>query len=393
MVRESVRLGQIAGVRLAAHWSLIAVVAIVAVGLDRGILPDVAPGMAGGWYVTAAVATSLAFVATIVAHEFGHAMIARRQGLPVESVVVWALGGITSIDGEPATPAAELALSGIGPMVSLLLGAVLVGFGMAARAAGGPPLLAGSLAWLGGLNILLAVFNALPASPLDGGRMFHALLWRMTRSRARATAATTRIGQVVGLGTIAGGLYLMAAVGSVEGLWIAVTGLFVVVGASSERRQAVLVASIGDRRVAGLMLPLAPEPVPGWWDVSSVLAHAASAPPWLVAAVGDWEGRTSGIVAFAQIAAVPSRMRASTRVRDLAVPVEAVVVSGPDEPVIDLLRRWPTDAAWGVAVLGGRALGAISVGDLNALVAGAGRAYRRPRLCAAEDQVRASPAA
>jgi len=384
-MRESVQLGHVAGIRLAAHWSLLVVVAIVALGLDHGILPSVAPGMSGGWYLAAALATSLAFVVTIVAHELGHAVVAGRQGLPVESVVVWALGGITSIGGEPSSPAAELALSGVGPAVSLVLGALLVGLGLAVRWLGGPALLAGSLAWLGGLNVLLALLNALPASPLDGGRMFHALLWRVTRDRARATGATTRVGQAVGFGAAAAGVYLMVTAGSAEGLWIVVTGLFVGVGASAERRQAATLGAIGDRQVWSLMTPLAPAPVPGWWSVDQVLAHGGmglggpvglAGPAGLAGPVGvvtDWHGRATGLVALEQLAAVPPATRSSVRVGDVAVPAASVVASSPDELVVELLRRWPTEASWGVAVAGGRAVGVIDVAVLNALLAGQGR--------------------
>lgn len=372
-MREGVRFGRVAGVQLSAHWSLVVVVVVVAAALDRGILPAFAPGLGGGWYALAALATSVAFVVTIVAHEIGHAVVAGRQGLPVHGVVIWALGGVTNIAGDAATPLDELALSGVGPAVSLVLGAGLVGLGLAARAAGSPALLAGALAWLGGLNILLALLNALPASPLDGGRMLHAGLWRLLHDRAKATAVTTRIGQLAGVATTVAGVYLMVMAGTLEGLWIAATGGFVLFGATIERRQAAMMAAIGDRRVAALMSPISPTVVPGWWTVEQVLAQGSGPGAWPLAVVVDWMGATTGLVPRASLVALDAVRQASVLVGDLAVPVGSVVVSDPGEPVIDLLRRWPDSARWAVAVDQGRVVGALGVRELDAMVAASRR--------------------
>jgi len=355
---------------------------VVAAGLDRSILPAMSPGLSGVWYALAALVISLAFVVTIVAHEIGHAVVAGRQGLAVHGVVIWALGGVTNIEGEAASPLSELALSGVGPAVSLLLGAGLVGLGFASRAAGSPALLDGALIWLGVLNVLLAVLNAVPASPLDGGRMLHALLWHLLHDRARATSATTRIGQVAGVATTIGGLYVMVSAGALEGLWIAVTGGFVLFGASAERRQAVVVARIGDRPVASVMSPMAPTAVPGWLTVHQVLVQGAALLRWPLAAVVDWQGVITGLVALGPLAAVPTPQQMAVRVEDLAVPVGSVVVSDPGEPLIELLRRWPDSACWAVAVDRGRAVGALGLRELDAVMAGAhrrpGRASSRP---------------
>ena len=368
-MRETFRLGRVAGVPIGANWSAVAVVVLIAVGLGRGILPAAAPGRPGAWYAIAALVTSLAFVGTIVAHEIGHAVVARRQGLAVGGIVVWALGGLTTIEGEPVSPRAELALSGVGPAVSLVVGVILTGLAVGARALGAPDLLAVSLGWLGGLNVILAVLNALPASPLDGGRMLHALVWRVTRDRARATAASTRVGQVVGYGAAAAGVAMTVA-GSPEGLWIAVTGVFVGAGATGERRQAALAATIGDRRVGEVMAPVAPWPVPDWWDVTSALDNGVASSRWPVVVLHEWSGRPSGMVAVAQVLTVPPELRAAVHLRDLAWPAGTVVTARADEPVLDLARRWPPGTAWAAVVDGDRAVGALSAGDVDALLSG-----------------------
>lgn len=368
-MRESFRLGRVGGVPLGANWSAAAIVVLIAFGLGHNVLPAAAPGVGGVWYAVAAVVTSVAFVATVVAHEVGHAVVARRQGLSVQGIVVWALGGFTTIEDEPASPRAELALSGVGPLVSLVLGVGFAALALGARALGAPELLAASMGWLGGLNIALAAMNALPASPLDGGRMLHALVWRLSHDRHRATVATTRVGQVLGYGAAAAGVLLMVS-GSPQGLWIAVTGAFVGAGATAERRQAEMVARVGDHLVGEVMSPTAPWPVPDWWDIDTALAQGVASTPWPIVVVHEWSGRPSGMVAVAQLLMVPTEHRRAIQLRSLAWPRQVVVTTRPDEPLLDLARRWPGDAAWAVAVDGGRAVGALSAGDIDAVLRG-----------------------
>jgi Zn-dependent protease len=366
---ESIRLGRIRGIRLGANWSVLVVAVLVGVALGERVLPSFQPGLAGVWYAVAACGVTLAFLAGILAHELGHAVVARRQGLEVQGVVIWALGGFTSIDGQPERPGDELALSGIGPLVSLLVGGVLLGVGAGVGALGAPRLAEGSLVWLGGLNLLLAALNALPVSPLDGGRVLHAGLWRLFGDRLRATVVTTAVGQVVGYGALALGMFLLL-LGNLEGLWLGATGLFVGAGATAERRQGVLLASVGDRRVGEIMAPVAPTTVPDWWTVELACREGPLAAGWPVAVLHDWHGEPSGLVAGGQLLAVPQSLRHRVRLRELAWPARAVVTTHPEEPVAELLQRWTPETHWAVVLDHGRAVGALSVGDLEALVAG-----------------------
>ncbi len=369
VMTESIRLGRIRGIRLGANWSVLVVAVLVGVGLGERVLPSIEPGLSGLWYGVAACGVTVAFLAGIVAHELGHAVVARRQGLRVEGVVIWALGGFTSIDGPPERPGGELALSGVGPVVSLVVGGVLLGLGAGVEALGAPRLAAGSLAWLGGLNLLLAALNALPVSPLDGGRVLHAGLWRLFGDRLRATVVTTAVGQAVGYATLAVGMVLLV-LGNLEGLWLGATGLFIGAGATAERRQGVLLASVGDRTVGQVMAPVAPATVPEWWTVESACREGPLAEGWPVAVLHDWQGDPSGLVAGGQLLAVPPSLRDQVRLRELAWPARSVVTTRPDEPVVELLQRWTPETHWAVALVEGRPVGALSVGDLEALLAG-----------------------
>jgi Zn-dependent protease len=190
----------------------------------------------------AAVATVL-LIASILAHELGHAIAARRRGARVAGITLFALGGVTQMDRHGRTPREALAVAALGPWVSLTLAAC---FGLTAtlaeqwlrgESAAAIGIVAGLLGWI---NLGLAVFNLLPGAPLDGGRMLHAVLWRLTRDRRTATLITSGLGQLLGSVLIIGGFWLGLRATELlfTGLWSLVIGIFLVVAASAERRRA-----------------------------------------------------------------------------------------------------------------------------------------------------------
>lgn len=226
---------RVLGIPLRVHWSLWLIVGLLA-----------AQGAAWGTGGVAAMGLWAVLVfGSVLAHELGHAVVARRRGARVHSITLFALGGVTQADGLDDRPRDELALTAAGPAVSLAVAAVAA----AVAIGSGVPLLpvdmhsGAIMAQLVWLNLLLAAFNLLPAFPMDGGRLLRAgLALRLGPDRATRIAATT--GRVVAAAMVAGGLY----VGS---LWLAVIGVFVFAGANAEQRQdgllrAVAAATVGD---------------------------------------------------------------------------------------------------------------------------------------------------
>ena len=186
-MKESVRLGRIAGVTVGFNWSLILIAAFLAVGLGNGRFPVEAPGYPGITYAAAGVLTAVAFLACILIHEISHAIVAKHEGLPVDGIVLWLMGGYTRIGAEPKAPGAELRISGAGPLASLVLGLLAGGAAVAGHSFGVARLGVSILEWLAMINVLLAVFNMLPGSPLDGGRILHAGVWAWTHDKWRAS--------------------------------------------------------------------------------------------------------------------------------------------------------------------------------------------------------------
>jgi Zn-dependent protease len=203
------------------------------------------------------VASVLSFFISLILHELGHALVARRNGLQVAGIELWALGGITRTNGAFAGPGPEFRVALAGPLVTLgiVIASGLAGWGLASHFFEVAAVKEGVhstpaavwLSWVFALNLLVLVFNLIPAFPLDGGQIAHALIWRLTDDRNRATRATGRAGQGFALLLGAGGLVLVGLYGSINGVWLAAIALFIYQGAS----MAVMQGGVG-QRIQGL---------------------------------------------------------------------------------------------------------------------------------------------
>ena len=262
MFRRAVRVVTLGGVDVRADPSLVLLVALLVwVLADRFVLrfpTTVALALAG--------VTALLLLVSIVVHELGHALEARRRGLHVDGITLFALGGATAIGGHGRSPREELAVAATGPWLSVVVAAAagLVATGAERLPAGDVAAAAGLIAGLvGWLNLGLAAFNLLPAAPLDGGRILHALLWRALHDRRRATRVTSLLGVALGATLIGWGAWLTAGGRDVvPGVATVLVGVFLTAGAAGERRRdrdrpTVLVGGSGPRRPGALRSGLA----------------------------------------------------------------------------------------------------------------------------------------
>ncbi|HET9877256.1 MAG TPA: site-2 protease family protein, partial [Mycobacterium sp.] len=225
-MRSTVKLGRIAGVEVGAHWSVLAIVVLLVAGLSMHF-PQVVAGYPWGAHLLAAVVTVTLFVLSLLAHEMAHAIVAQRNGVQVDGITLWLLGGVARLRGEAATPGADFRISAIGPLTSLLLAGVFAGAAGLVDWAGISDLVAAALTYLAVINVVLAVFNTIPAAPLDGGRILRAAIWAWRGDRLTATVVAARAGRIFGFVLIALGV-LQAIGGAGIGLWWVLLGLFVV---------------------------------------------------------------------------------------------------------------------------------------------------------------------
>jgi Zn-dependent protease len=370
----SLRFGRVAGIPVGASWSALLVAGLIAWSLAGSLLPAQVPGLVPAAYWLAGLAGASLFLASLLAHEVGHALVAQRAGLRVRSITLWLLGGVAQLEDEPTSPTDELRVAIVGPAISAALG---VGFGLAAAVlsvAGAPGLFVAVAAWLALGNGALALFNLLPAAPLDGGRVLRGLLWRRSGNRARASVTAGNAGVWVGGGLVAYGLLGAFTGWGIGTLWTALVGWFLVSAARAERDQAVLYSDLGGLRAGQVMRP-APPAAPAWFTVDAFLRGYVE--PWQVAALPlrSFDGQPAGVVTTAALEAVPPDRRHVVRAGDVAIPMAALVVVGPDQPVTDLAPRLAGGRTLAAVVADGRLLGLILPADLaRAATSGTARA-------------------
>ncbi|MGZ4279578.1 MAG: site-2 protease family protein [Solirubrobacteraceae bacterium] len=257
---RSIQLARILGIRIGASPSWFFVLLLMIVWLSQGY--DDRYGQTTGYLV--AVASALAFFVSLVLHELGHALAARRSGIGIDGIDLWLFGGIAKLTRDSRSPGEELRIAGAGPVVTfvivLLCAAVGIalggrsGFSDAVALTGDPAPGLALIGWLGLVNVFLLVFNLVPAFPLDGGRIARAVAWRVTGDRNRGTRFSARLGQMFSWTLILGGLYVAARISTFDGIWLAALGWFLGQAASgavassrfSERLQGVTAGDVMD---------------------------------------------------------------------------------------------------------------------------------------------------
>ena len=302
--RDNVQLAKVFGIRVGIEWSWF-IVLFVVIFVLRDYFAQILPN--GTQAFTVAVLSALLFFASLLAHELGHALVARHLGLQIDGIDLWLLGGFTRTRGDVGTPAEEFSLAAAGPAVTaavaLLSGLAGLLFGSLRQLVDvalftsnvhvSAPL--ALFSWLALMNLFLLVFNLVPAFPLDGGRMAEAVMWRTTGDRNRAARATARLGQAFGWVVMAAGVVLIARSTLLDGAWLLLIGLFL----EQSARRSVAQTKVADRlravTVADVMDPH-PLTIPGSTPLIDVEETYFNAQRWPWFAVVDETGHYLGLL-------------------------------------------------------------------------------------------------
>jgi Zn-dependent protease len=260
----SIQLLRIFGIRIGASPSWFFVLFIfIYFGADY--FRDVLGGSVTQAYVVAVAAVFLFFI-SLVMHELGHALVARREGIAISGIDLWFFGGVAKMSRDSQSPGAEFRISAAGPLVTLVIVGICLGLGAliqkgaaldVARLAGdaeASPTVA-LLGFLASINAMLFVFNLVPAFPLDGGRIARAIVWRITGNRNTATRVAGRIGEVFAYVIIGIGIFLVARGRgtTIDGIWLAVLGWFIAQSARAAVASTAFTERIDGITVADIM--------------------------------------------------------------------------------------------------------------------------------------------
>jgi Zn-dependent protease/CBS domain-containing protein len=220
--RAAVHVADLLGIPVFVHASWLVVFVLVAWTLATGYFPVHQPHLSPAAYWARGLVTSLLFFASILLHELGHSLVARRLGIPIRSITLFIFGGVARLARDPQDGRAELKIAAAGPLVSLALAALFYGATRIDAVGGEGGSVAGYLAFI---NLLVAVFNLVPAFPLDGGRLLRGLLWNSAGKR-RATRAAARAGTVFAYFLMAAGAWILLRGESLAGVWYVLIGWF-----------------------------------------------------------------------------------------------------------------------------------------------------------------------
>lgn len=362
-MREHIRLGRVAGVDVGLNYSVLAIFLLITLGLATGRFPALFPDQAQVSYWVAGLAAGMLFFVSLLTHEVSHAVVARHFGLEVDSITLWLFGGVAKLKGEAPDPAAELRIAGVGPLVSLVLAGAfwIVAVGLAA--AGLPGLVADVFVWLAVINLMLAVFNVMPAAPLDGGRILRAFLWRRRGDRTSAAITAARAGRGFGWFVVGLGIVQLLYVGF-GGLWLMLIGWFLTTAATAEEQHARIRRALADVRVADVMSHQ-PTTVPASLPIDRFVDDYVFRNRYSTFPLTEDGDRPAGLVTLRRIKDVPVGERATTTVRDVACGLDDIPVVEPSEPLADLLPRMAgCSDGRALVVDDGRIVGLVSPADV-----------------------------
>jgi Zn-dependent protease/CBS domain-containing protein len=348
------KIGRLFGINIRIDWSWLVIFLLVTWNLGAAmsiIHPDWGSGVQ--WLV--AVAGSLLFFFSVLAHELAHSIIAKSRGLPVSSIRLHLFGGVSNIGREPDSPGGEFVMAIMGPVTSLVIGgALLLLVAFAANDLTTATTTAGMLtqlsptwtivAWLGSVNILLGIFNMIPGFPLDGGRVLRSIIWAITDNLTQATRVASWSGRIVAWLMIAAGIAMAFGVqipflgqGLVGGLWLAFIGWFLHNAAVQSYQQLIIRDALEDVCISDLMRRSPP-------TVSADLTVAELVHDYIMQtddqgfAVVDG-GRLEGLVSVEQVRDIQQDTWTTTRVRDIMTPASELSPLRPDDDANQALER------------------------------------------------------
>jgi Zn-dependent protease/predicted transcriptional regulator len=361
-MKDTFRIGRIAGVEIGVNWSWIIVFVLIVWTLAAGIFPAEEPGLSDAAYLVMAAVAAVLFFTSLLLHEFGHAVRARREGMQIDGITLWLFGGVAKFRGMFPSAGTEFRVAIAGPLVSIALGLLFV---LIAAVADLGREVGGVATWLGYINLVLAAFNMLPAQPLDGGRLLHAAIWSRSGDLLRATRQAGKAGETLGYTMIAGGVLLFIVWGAFGGAWLAFLGWFLLNAARAEVRTVLVRQALGGLRVADLMTanPVTVESGLTLGEFMDGVAWRSRFTTYPVVDAGA--GALVGLLTFRRVADAPRTEWDRRRVAECMIPLADLATVSPDQPADAALETLMASSTSRVLVLDrDRLVGILSISDV-----------------------------
>jgi Zn-dependent protease len=360
-----IRLGSVLGFEIRIDLSWFVIFFLVFWSLSVAVFPAEYPELSRGTHLVMGMAGTLLFFASLLTHELSHAIVSRAKGIPVAGITLFIFGGMAWATREPDAPQDELLVAGIGPVTSLALAGLFHLVALAGDSAGWGPAVVGVAGYVAFINLALAIFNLVPGFPLDGGRVFRALVWKFTGDKARATRWAVGGGRAFGaILMVLGGVEALSGA-PLGGLWLVFIGWFLRNLAGTSLQQQLLHDLLAGFVAADLMSPQ-PEVVSGRLPVDELVrSHFMRLRFGSYPVVDD--GELVGMVTLEDVKAVSPDAWASSRVAHVMTPLHECAVVAPSTTVEAALQDMNRPKARGRALVvdRGQLVGIISATDVT----------------------------
>jgi Zn-dependent protease/predicted transcriptional regulator len=329
---SSLRIGRILGIPIYIHASWVIIFVLITMSLGAQFSAQ-HPQWTPVEHWSIGVLTSLLFFVSILFHELSHSLVARAYKIRVDSITLFVFGGVARITNEASKPIQEFNIAIAGPIASLLLGGLFYALTLFFPYG----TMVGALAlWLAGINVTLAVFNLLPGFPLDGGRVFRAIVWGVTKDFTRATKAAGTSGKLVAYGMIIFGAGYAISTREWGALWYAFIGWFLLSAAQESVAQIAVRETLSGLRATDVMsqeVPTVPRDI-SLEDYSHEVLRTGRRCHLVVT-----NDRMVGMMNVPMLNSVPREEWAHNSVQAVMIPRDKILWAKPEEPLLGLLER------------------------------------------------------
>lgn len=367
MFKYAIKLFDLFGfsIRIDASWLVIA--ALIVWSLSAGYFPQVAPDLAQPTYLGLALVAMIGLFASLILHELAHALIARRYGIDTKGITLFLFGGVAELSDEPKSAGSEFWIAVAGPAMSIALAGIFALTGAVITTVSEPGgtdgLLALLVGYLSAVNVILAVFNLIPAFPLDGGRVLRAWLWHRTGDMLEATRRASVAGEILAYGLMGLGLFAALSGGGIGGIWLVLIGFFVLSASRGSYQRMVLQDSLKGQYVAEVMTanPWTAGPTMSLQQIADevMLAHAVSFVPIV------HNGRLLGTIDTQIMRRIPRSEWADQIAGSVMAPIDPDAIITPRMTAETALKRLTEGRERKLIVLEGEHLrGVLSLRDL-----------------------------
>jgi len=252
-LKKSFKLATVFNIPIEVNYSWFIILGLIIFTLGSGYFPYINPGLDSSIYWLLASISALLLFASLLAHELSHAIVARRNNIPIHGITLFVFGGVAQMDAEPSSPIIEFKMAIAGPIMSFTLALLFFALSQLLFTLGTSGPIISLLYYLFMINIVVGVFNMIPGFPLDGGRVLRALLWHVFKDIKKATAIASNLGKLFAFILMAFGIFNIISGALVSGIWLIFVGLFLQEAAEVSYRQIIMKKMLAGVGIKSLM--------------------------------------------------------------------------------------------------------------------------------------------